>query len=61
MKPVLALPGWFVEMKTRGDVVVVNSKSVAAAVEGKGPVVLNADQIDLIARQLDVICRDVEA
>lgn len=60
VKPILALPGWWVEMKARGDVVVVNSKSVAAAIEGKGPAILSPEQVDLIARQLDVICRDVE-
>jgi len=60
VKPILALPGWFVERKAFGDVTVVNSKSICSAVEGKGPVVLSDEQIDLIARQLDVICRDVE-
>jgi hypothetical protein len=60
VKPILALPGWWVDMKARGDVVVVNSKSVCSAVEGKGSVILTPEQIDLIARQLDVICRDVE-
>jgi len=61
VKPILALPGWWVEMKAFGDVIVVNSKSVAKAVEGKGPAVLTVDQVDLIARQLDLVCRDVEA
>jgi len=61
VKPILALPGWWVEMKARGDVIVVNSKSIAGAVEGKGPAQLTADQIDLIARQLDLACRDVDA
>ncbi len=60
VKPILALPGWWVEMKARGDVVVVNSKSVASAVGGRGPALLLPEQIDLIARQLDVLCRDVE-
>jgi len=60
VKPILALPGWWVEMKARGDVIVVNSKSVAGAIEGRGPAQLTVDQIDLIARQLDVICRDVD-
>lgn len=60
VKPILALPGWWVDMKARGDVIVVNSKSVARAVEGRAPAVLTGDQIDLIARQIDVLCRDVE-
>jgi len=61
VKPILTLPGWWVEMKARGEVIVVNSKSVASAVEGRGQVVLSAEQIDLVARQLDLVCRDVEA
>jgi len=60
VKPILALPGWYVERKAYGDVTVVNSKSVASAVEGKGPAILTSDQLDLIARQLDLVCRDVE-
>jgi hypothetical protein len=59
VKPILALPGWFVERKAFGDVTVVNSKSVASAVEGKGPAILTPEQIDLISRQLDLVCRDV--
>jgi hypothetical protein len=58
-KPILALPGWWVEVKGRGAVSVVNSKNVASEVEGFGPRVLSDDQIDLIARQLDALCRDV--
>lgn len=59
VKPILTLPGWYVERKAFGDVTVVNSKSVASAVEGRGPAILTAEQIDLIARQLDLVCRDV--
>lgn len=61
IKSILAIPGWWVEQKAVGDVRVVNSKAVAAAVEGRGPQRLTDEQIDLIARQLDVICRDVDA
>ncbi len=60
VKPVLAIPGWWVERKAVGQVSVVNSKSVIAAIIGKGAPILNADQVDLIARQLDIACRDVE-
>ena len=59
VKPILALPGWWVEAKARGTVTVVNSKSIASAVEGNGPRILTDQQIDLIARQLDALCRDV--
>jgi hypothetical protein len=59
VKPILAIPGWWVETKARGDAVVLNAKNVASAVEGNGPRVLSDQQIDLIARQLDERCRDV--
>ena len=60
VKPILALPGWWVEQTSKGTVTVTNSKTVATAVEGRGPPILTAEQIDLIARQLDDLCRDVE-
>jgi hypothetical protein len=60
VKSVLTMPGWWVEQKARGPVTVVDLKHVCDAVEGRGDVVLNAEQIDLIARQLDQLCRDVE-
>jgi hypothetical protein len=59
VKPILALPGWWVEARARGAVTVVNSKNVARAVEGIGPRILTDQEIDLIARQLDALCRDV--
>ena len=59
VKPILTLPGWWVEQKARGPVTVVNSKSLPAAVRGNGAVSLSPEQIDLIARQLDALCRDV--
>lgn len=59
VKPILALPGWFVETKGRGPIAVVNSKNVAREVIGSGPRILSDDQVDLIVRQLDVLCRDV--
>jgi hypothetical protein len=59
VKPILALPGWWVEQAARGPVIVVNSKSLPSAVRGNGATTLSSDQIDLIARQLDPLCRDV--
>lgn len=60
VKPILALPGWFVVSKVRGAVTVVNHKQVPSAVRGNNGRILSDDQVDLIARQLDLICRDVE-
>ena len=59
VKPILTLPGWWVEQKARGPVTVVNSKSLPSAVRGNGSASLSPEQVDLIARQLDTLCRDV--
>ena len=56
----LALPGWYVKTTARGPVNVQNSKNLAIAIKGRGQVELTDEQIDLIARQLDAVCRDVE-
>ena len=60
VKPIFALPGWYVIAKARGPVTVVNHKQVCSAVRGNNGRLLTDDQIDLIARQLDLLCRDVE-
>ena len=64
VKPILALPGWWVKIKARGVVSVVNPSWnptwLVEAVEANGDASLTAQQIDLIARQLEARCRDVE-
>ncbi len=60
VKPVLAIPGWWVESTSRGTVVVTTSNTVAGAVEGRGPRVFTDEQIAQIVRVLDERCRDVE-
>ena len=59
-QPVLVLPGWYVVTKGVGPVVVVTSKLLAGAIRRVNKRVLSAEQIDLIARQLDLLCRNVE-
>jgi hypothetical protein len=59
-KPILALPGWYVRATARGAVNVVNAKGVPSAIRGRGQRVLSEEQIDIIARQLEERCRDVE-
>jgi hypothetical protein len=59
VKPIIAIPGWWVDPRP-GPVSVVNAKSVASAVESHGEHVLSEAQVDLIARQFDERCRDVE-
>lgn len=56
---VLALPGWYVNWKGKGDVWVVNPKFLENTI-GKGKTVLTDEEIDLIKRQLDSLCRNVE-
>lgn len=62
VQPILTFPGWMVITRARGDVTVLNPKQIPAAIAlpaHSGPV-LDARQLDLIVRQLDARCRDVE-
>ena len=59
-QPVLALPGWFVVPKGLGPVIVVNHKQIVGAILRQPRGVLTGEQVELIARQLDARCRDVE-
>lgn len=60
VQPILTFPGWMVIARARGDVTVLNPKQIPAAVTSRGEPVLDDRQLDLIARQLDARCRDVE-
>jgi hypothetical protein len=60
VQPLLTFPGWMVITRARGLVTVLNPKQIPAAVASNGAPALSATQIDLIARQLDNRCRDVE-
>jgi hypothetical protein len=59
-RAVLVLPGWFVNIQGVGRLSVVNHKQLAAVVMRGGDRVLNPEQVGLLARQLDALCRDVE-
>lgn len=59
VRPVLALPGWWVETLTPGPVAVQNPKNLPSYILGNGERVLDDKQIDLIAHRLDSRCRDV--
>lgn len=59
-QPVLVLPGWYVVPKGLGPVTVINHKQLVGAITRNQARVLTEEQIDLIARQLDNVCRDVE-
>ena len=60
VQPVLTFPGWFVVERAPGPVRVLNPKLIPAAIRGRGEAVLTPPQVDLLARQLDQRCRNVE-
>jgi hypothetical protein len=60
VRPVVAIPGWWVDERARTRVAVVNEKNIVSAVQGKGTSLLSPEQVDLIARQFDEQCRDIE-
>jgi hypothetical protein len=63
VEPVLALPGWWVRRKGRGQVYVVNPKEVRALVRGRGGQMISpekAKRMRQIAHALEQKCRDVE-
>jgi len=59
-RPVLALPGWFVDQKARGDVILYNGKNPKSWATSQGSKILNENQIKRIKHQLEQRCRDVE-
>jgi hypothetical protein len=62
VQPILALPGWWVERSGRGIVQVLNAKELPVALTPRpgAEAPLSGDEIELVARQLDARCRDVE-
>ena len=56
VKAVLALPGWFVVQKGRGDVFVLSPKTLPGLIRTAREE-LEAGTVDLISRQLDLVCR----
>jgi hypothetical protein len=60
VKPVVALPGWWVERKGRGDVMVISGKEAAALLNSKKGNMLSQQLMQRIEHQLEARCRDVE-
>lgn len=58
VKPVLALPGWFVERKAK-DLLIYNGKNPQYLIKITAEKPLNAELIQRIAHQVDQQCRDV--
>jgi Nuclease-related domain len=59
-KSILALPGWWVTERVVGTFRVASHKVVPTIIRDWRPQPLTPEQIDLISRQLDERCRDVE-
>jgi hypothetical protein len=59
-KAILTLPGWYVRETPNPAIRVVNPSFLPDAVRGRGEILLTSKEIDLIGRQLDHLCRDVE-
>jgi hypothetical protein len=59
-KAILAFPGWLVKERVVGAFRVANHKIVPSIIAQWKPQPLSPEQIDLISRQLDERCRDVE-
>ncbi len=60
VSPVLTFPGWWVTPITQRDVRVQNPGQIAAYISQSAPGKITAKQIELIAKQLEARCRDVE-
>lgn len=60
--PILTFPGWMIMRRSTGVVNVLNPKEIPSAIlpRASSAPLLSAADIDLIARQLDARCRDVE-
>lgn len=59
VRPVLALPGWFVERKSRSDVLLISGREAPSILKAKQEA-LPDSMIKRIAHQLEQRCRDVE-
>jgi hypothetical protein len=59
VQPIVTLPGWFVDRKGKGPVVVLNHKEFRECIIRKGPAQLASKQMEQIAFQLEQKCRDV--
>ncbi|MDX2187128.1 MAG: nuclease-related domain-containing protein [Opitutaceae bacterium] len=59
-KGIIAIPGWYVVSQAIQPVRVLNEKMLRSAIAAKQPPCLSVADIQAIARQLELACRDVE-
>jgi hypothetical protein len=60
VKPVLAIPGWFIEVSSKSEVVLINGKNCGNIFNKLSCQKLDEQQIKCIAHQLDQRCRNVK-
>lgn len=60
VKPVVALPGWYVERTGRADVTVISGREAPALLKGWQSAPFSDQVMTRIAHQLEQRCRDVE-
>lgn len=60
VRPVLALPGWYVERTSSNGIAVINPKNFRSIAKPKDGTVLSDQMIKRIVHQLEQKCRDVE-
>ena len=60
VKPVLAIPGWYIETTGKSDVTIINGKKSAAYFNNASGQKLNEKLITQIAHQLEQRCRNVK-
>jgi Nuclease-related domain len=60
VKPVLAIPGWYIETSGKGDVAIINGKKSAGYFNNASNQKLNEKIITQIAHQLEQRCRNVK-
>lgn len=60
VKPVLALPGWFIERKKPSDMLIFNGKNPDFILKWSNNVDLSETLVKRIAHQLEQRCRDVD-
>ena len=60
VSPMVTIPGWYIERKSRNGIPVLNPKQVKAYLDGKKEAVLSETMIKRICHQLEQRCRDVD-
>lgn len=60
VRPVVALPGWFVNRTGRGDVITISGREAPALLKAGSGTPLSEQTVLRVAHQLEQRCRDVE-